>query len=137
MRSRLLLGGRVVAALLLLASGILHLRLYFDSYRHTDVGGPFLLQAVAALVVAVALVVWRRPISLVAGLLVIDATLIGFGLSRTSRGVFGFTESGFEPSPDVAINLTIEIVAAVVLVVLLFLELRPEPAPAPRPALTS
>jgi hypothetical protein len=133
MRSRLLLGGRVVAALLLLTSGILHLRLYFDSYRHTDVGGPFLLQAGAAFVVAVALVAWRSPITLFAGLALIDATLIGFGLSRTSRGVFGFTESGFGPSPDVAINLAIEIVAAVVLLVLIFLELRREPAR--RPAL--
>jgi len=136
MRSRLLFGGRVVAALLLLATGILHLRLYFDSYRHTDVGGPFLLQAAAAFVLAVALVAWRSPISLFAGLVLMDATLIGFGLSRTSRGVFGFTESGFEPSPDAAISLVIEIVAAVVLVVLIFLELRPQPAPASRPALS-
>jgi hypothetical protein len=136
MRSRLLLGGRVVAAVLVLIGGYLHLKLYFDSYRHTDVGGPFLLNAAASLVVAAALVLWRSVWVPVAGLVLVNATLISFGLSRTSTGVFGFTENGFQPSPEAAISLVVEIAAAAVLVALLYLELHePAPASAPRPAL--
>src|SRR4051794_38963319 len=92
-------GGRILAAVLVLIAGYLHLKLYFDSYRHTDVGGPFLLNAAASLVVAAALVLWRNVWVPVAGLVLVNATLVAFGLSRTSRGVFGFTEKGFEPSP--------------------------------------
>jgi hypothetical protein len=139
MRSRLLLGGRVVAAVLVLIGGYIHLKLYFDGYRDipdANLGRSFLLNAAAALVVAAALVLWRNVWALVAGLVLVNATLIGFGLSRTSRGIFGFTESGFQPSPEAAISLVVEIVAAVILIALLYLELSaPAPASAPRPAL--
>ena len=128
-----MLGGRILAAALVLIGGYLHLKLYFDSYRHTDVANQFLLNAGASLVVAVALVVWRNVWVLVAGLVLVNATLIAFGLSRTSRGVFGFTENGFQPSPEAVISVVVEIAAAVVMVVLLFLELRP-PVPERRPA---
>jgi hypothetical protein len=139
MRSPLLLGGRVVAAVLVLIGGYIHLKLYFDGYRDipdANLGRSFLLNAAAALVVAAALVLWRNVWALVAGLVLVNATLIGFGLSRTSRGIFGFTESGFQPSPEAAISLVVEIVAAVILIALLYLELSaPAPASAPRPAL--
>ena len=134
MSRKLVLGGRILAAVLVLIAGYLHLKLYFDSYRHTDVGGPFLLNAAASLVVAAALILWRNVWVPVAGLVLVNATLIGFGLSRTDRGVFGFTEKGWQPSPEAAISLVVEIAAAVVLTVLLYLELR-EPAPARQPAL--
>ena len=65
--------------------------------------------------VAVALVVWRSVWALVAGLVLVNGTLLGFGLARTSRGIFGFNESGFQPSPEAAISLIVEIGAAVVL----------------------
>jgi hypothetical protein len=134
MSRKLVLGGRILAAVLVLIAGYLHLKLYFDSYRHTDVGGPFLLNAAASLVVAAALILWKNVWVPVAGLVLVNATLIGFGLSRTDRGVFGFTEKGWQPSPEAAISLVVEIAAAVVLTVLLYLELR-EPAPARQPAL--
>jgi hypothetical protein len=137
MSQRLVFGGRVLAAVLVLIGGYIHLKLYFDGYRDipdANLGRSFLLNAAAAVAVAVALVVWRNVWSLVAGLILVNATLVGFGLSRTSRGIFGFTESGFQPSPEAAISLIVEIGAAVVLIALLFLELR-EPAPARRPAL--
>jgi hypothetical protein len=133
MNRGLVLGGRILAAVLVLIGGYLHLKLYFDSYRDTDVGGQFLLNAAASLLVAVALVVWRNVWVLVAGLVLVNATLIAFGLSRTDRGVFGFTEKGFEPSPEATISVVVEIAAAVVLVALLFIELR-GPAPERRPA---
>jgi hypothetical protein len=132
----LVFGGRVLAAVLVLIGGYIHLKLYFDGYRDipdANLGRSFLLNAAAALVVAVALVAWRTVWSLVAGLILVNATLIGFGLSRTSRGIFGFTESGFKPSPEATISVIVEIGAATVLIALLFLELR-EPAPARQPA---
>jgi hypothetical protein len=138
MRSRLLLGGRVVAAVLVLIGGYIHLKLYFDGYRDipdANLGRSFLLNAAAAVVVAAALVLWRNVWALVAGLVLVNATLIGFGLSRTSRGIFGFTESGFQPSPEAAMSLVVEIGAAVILIALLYLELS-APAPARRPAVT-
>ena len=53
--------GRLVAAVLVLAGGAIHLKLYFDSYRHIDKVGPsFLLNAVASLAVAILLVAWRH-----------------------------------------------------------------------------
>jgi hypothetical protein len=117
--------GRVVAALLVLAGGVIHLKLYFDGYRdvpNANLGRSFLLNVAASVVVAILLLVWRSPWALVVGIVLVDATLIGFGLSRTSRGVFGFTESGFQPSPEAALSLVVEIAAAVVMIVLLAIE---------------
>lgn len=136
MRPRLVLGGRVVAAVLVLIGGYIHLKLYFDGYRdipNANLGRSFLLNAAAALVVAVVLVVWRSPLALVLGLVLVNATLLGFGMSRTSSGIFGFTETGFKPSPEAAISLIVEIGAAIVLIALLFLELQAS-ARAPEPA---
>jgi hypothetical protein len=136
MRPRLVLGGRVVAAVLVLIGGYIHLKLYFDGYRdvpNANLGRSFLLNAAAALVVAVVLVVWRSPLALVLGLVLVNATLLGFGMSRTGSGIFGFTETGFQPSPEAAISLIVEIGAAIVLIALLFLELQ-APARAPQPA---
>ena len=133
----LVLGGRVLAAVLVLIGGYIHLKLYFDGYRDVpdaNLGRSFLLNAAAALVVAVALVVWRNVLALVAGLILVNATLVGFAMARTSRGIFGFTESGFQPSPEATISVIVEVGAAVVLIALLYLELR-EPAPARQPAI--
>src|SRR3954470_18331289 len=108
----LLFGGRVLAAVLILVGGYIHLKLYFDSYRDVpdaNLGRSFLLNAAAALVVAVALVVWRNVLVLVAGLVLVNGTLLAFGLSRTNRGIFGFTESGFQPSPEATIAVIVEI----------------------------
>ncbi len=129
-KARLVMAGRVVAALLVLAAGYIHLKLYFDGYRdvpNANVGRSFLLNALAAVVVAVLLVVWRNPLALVAGLVLVNATLIGFGLSRSSPGVFGFTETGFNPSPEAALSLVVEISAAVLMIVLLAVEWRAAP----------
>jgi len=130
--------GRWVAAALILGGGAIHLKLYFDTYRdfpNANLGRSFLLNAAASLVVAILLVVWRHPLALVAGLVLVDATLFGFALSRTSTGIFGFTETGFKPSPEAVLSLVFEIGAAVLLLVLLVLELRRAPADAaPSPA---
>jgi plastocyanin len=42
-------------------------------------------------------------------------TLIAFALSRSDRGVFGFTERGFQPAPQAGLTVTVELVALVAL----------------------
>jgi hypothetical protein len=129
--------GRWVAAALILGVGAIHLKVYFDGYRdfpNANLGRSFLLNAIASLVVAILLVVWRNPLSLVAGLVLVNATLLAFALSRTSNGIFDFTETGFNPSPEAVLSLVFEIGAAVLLLVLLVVEwagTRRQVAPAP------
>ncbi len=114
---------RYVAAGLVLAGGLVHLRLWNDGYKDypdANLGRSFLLNVIASVVVAVALVLWRHWAVVVAGLLVVNGTLIAFAMSRTDNGIFGFTERGFEPSPDAVLALVFEIGAAVILLWLLW-----------------
>jgi len=95
--------GRWVAAALILGGGAIHLKLYFDSYR--DFPNANLGRSF----------------------------LLTFALSRTSNGIFDFTETGFNPSPEAVLSLVFEIGAAVVLIGLLVVEwagARREVAPA-------
>jgi hypothetical protein len=136
MRTGLATVGRLLAAALLLGGGAIHLKLYFDGYRdfpNANLGRSFLLNAVASLVVAVLVVVWRHPLSLVAGLVLVNATLIAFALSRTNGGIVGVTETGFNPSPEAVLSLVFELGAALVLLLLLAFE-RDEPRPAAVPS---
>ena len=90
------------------------------------IGPAFLLNVIASVVVAVALAVSDHVLVLVAGLLVVDGTLLAFALSRTGLGFLGFEERGFEPSPEAALTLVFEIAAAVVLLWLLWRRLTDE-----------
>ena len=112
---------RIVAAALIAAGGAIHLELYDSGYRsfpNASLGRSFIANAVASFAVALLIVVWRSIWPLLAGLVVTDGTLVAFALSRTSRGVFGFTEHGFSPSPEATLTLVTEIAAVVVLVAL-------------------
>lgn len=83
---------RVVTAAAVLVSGAVHLRLWFQGFRDIAVIGPsFMLNAVAGLVIAVALVAWRHwlPWFLAAGFGA--ATLAAFVVSATV-GLFGVHE---------------------------------------------
>jgi hypothetical protein len=103
--------------------GAIHLNLYFDSYRHVeDVGRSFILNAVAAGVSAVIVLVWPHRLALLAPLVLANATLVAFGLSRTDRGIFNFTETGWNPSPDAALSVAIEIVTGLLAVLALYRE---------------
>ena len=52
---------RVLAAAGVLISGAVHLKLWVDGFRDIDVIGPaFMLNAVAGLVIAVLLILWRH-----------------------------------------------------------------------------
>jgi hypothetical protein len=121
---------RVLIALGCLGIGAVHLRLYFDSYRDipdSEIGRSFVLNAVASLVVAIVVLVWANRLALLAPLVLANSTLVAFALSRTDRGIFGFTEKGWNPTPDAALALIVEIVTGLLAVVALALE-------APRPA---
>jgi hypothetical protein len=75
---------------LLVASGLIHLHLWDIAYRHVATLGPlFLVQAISALVIAVAIVATRHILAVAAGLALVVGTIIGFILARTV-GIFGF-----------------------------------------------
>jgi hypothetical protein len=112
---------RLGAAALIVVGGIVHLKLYNDGYNDfpdANLGRSFLLNAAASAVIAAAVVFARGLVPLLAGLVLVNGTLLAFALSR-GPGIFGFTETGWNPSPEAAIALISEIAAAVILRVLL------------------
>ena len=75
----------------MVASGLIHLYLWHLAYRHIATLGPlFLVQAIAALVLAVSLPAARRGFLLLAALGLMAGTIVGFILV-TTVGLFGFT----------------------------------------------
>jgi hypothetical protein len=103
---------RVIVAAAILVSGAVHLKLWADGFRDISVIGPlFLLNAVAALVIAVAVLLWRSwpPLLVAAGFGA--STLVAFVISATV-GLFGVHEvwsGGYVITANVA-----ELVALVV-----------------------
>ncbi len=78
-------------------SAIIHLRLWNQGYRHIPRIGPlFLAQGIAGLLVAGAVLRWRRPLAALAGAVFLGATAAGLVLSATV-GVLGFHD-GFDAS---------------------------------------
>ena len=103
----------VAGAALLVWSGVIHLQLWSDGYRDISVIGPlFLVQAIASIVLALALVVFRRLALLAAGAVLAAATAVGLLLS-TGIGLFGYTESLAVPYAE--LSLAVEFTAAAVL----------------------
>ena len=85
------LGAVVAAAILMICSGLIHIHLWDIAYRHVATLGPlFLVQAVAALVLAVVLVVARVVVVALACMVLMVGTVVGFILAD-SVGIFGFT----------------------------------------------
>ncbi|MFD6175945.1 MULTISPECIES: hypothetical protein [unclassified Isoptericola] len=86
-------GWRVAAAVAALVSAVVHVLLYVDGYDTIAVVGPlFLLNAVAGVVLAVLLVVWRHWLPLVGGIGFGGLTLLAFVLS-TTVGFYGVNET--------------------------------------------
>jgi predicted lipoprotein with Yx(FWY)xxD motif len=82
----------IAGAALLIASGAIHLDLYLTGYRSIPTIGPlFLLQIIAAFVLAVAILVTRHWLAAAAGAGFAISTLGGYLLSL-KVGLFGFTE---------------------------------------------
>lgn len=83
---------RTLTAVAVLVSGAVHLLLWFDGFRDLDVVGPlFLLNAVAAVVIAGMVVLWRHWLPLLAAVGFGASTLGAFILS-TTVGFFGVRE---------------------------------------------
>jgi plastocyanin len=109
---------RLAAAAAVLVSGLVHLQLYFDGFRDfsdANLGRSFLLNAIASVVLAVVLVFRRDVIVRIAAAGLLASTLIAFVLTRSDVEVFGFTESGLNPSPQALIALVAEVVGLVAL----------------------
>jgi hypothetical protein len=113
---------RWTVALLALAGGALmvwsstiHLQLWSDGYRSISVIGPlFLLQGIGGLVLALAVVVFRRAVVLAAGALLLAGTAAGL-LFSSAFGLFGYQES--LAVPYATSSLVIEFTGAAVLAV--------------------
>ena len=87
------MGTRVLAAVAVAVSAVVHLYLWFDGYRDVDKIGPaFLLNAAGGAVIAVLLLTWTHwiPAFLTVGFGV--STLTAFIISATV-GLFGLEES--------------------------------------------
>jgi plastocyanin len=91
-RTDRLLAPRLAGAALLAATGAIHLDLYLTGYRHIPtIGVLFLLQIIAAFVLAAAVLAVRSPLADLAGAGFAIATLGGY-LLTVWIGLFGFQE---------------------------------------------
>jgi hypothetical protein len=103
----------VAGAALVVWSGVIHLQLWSDGYRDIPVIGPlFGIQGIASIVLALALVVFRRLALLAAGAVLLAATAVGLLLSA-GVGLFGYTES--LAVPYAGTSLVVEFTGAAVL----------------------
>jgi len=108
-------GLRVLIAAALSTSGYIHAQLYVCGYRFIHVVGVlFLLQASASFALA-ALVLVGGPVYIrIAAAGAAAGALGGFAASRTV-GVFGFTERGWQPSPQSLLSVLVEVAALLLL----------------------
>jgi hypothetical protein len=111
---------RIAISVTVAVSGVVHAYLYANGYRDIPtVGTAFLLQGSVFCALAVLILVggptWLRLLAAAGA----AGSLVAFALSRTV-GFFGFTETGWEPSPYAVISvvaegLTVLLVAATAL----------------------
>jgi hypothetical protein len=96
-------------------SAVIHLMLWSDGYKDISVIGPlFLVQGIASIVLAVAIVAFRWLALIAAGAVAGVATAVGL-LLTASVGLFGYVES--LSVPYAALSLAVEFTAAFVLLV--------------------
>lgn len=104
---------RIVGAGMLALIGYVHWHLWQEGYKFIHVSGPFfLVDAVAGVVLAVAILAWARPLTglLSAGFNVVTIAALVISLAV---GLFGFHESIH--AAYVVESLIIESIAAIVL----------------------
>jgi hypothetical protein len=83
---------RMLAAAAVLVSAAVHLYLWFDVFRHTDVVGPaFMLNVIGGTTIAVLLVTWRHWVPLLLAVGFGASTLGGFVIAATV-GLYGVHE---------------------------------------------
>lgn len=110
-------------AALLVTSGVIHLHFWQIAYKDVHILGPlFLVQLIAAFVLALALIVTRHVLVVLAALGLMAGTIIGFILVRTGS-LFGF-HLGFT-SDLAAFVLVVEAAAVLLLTVTGVVMLRP------------
>ncbi len=98
----------------LAVSGVVHAYLYIQGYRDVPaVGSGFLLQGSVFCALAVLILAGGPAWLQLAAAIGAMGSLVAFALSRTA-GLFGFTETGWQPSPYAAIT----VVAAVLTLLL-------------------
>ena len=84
---------RVLVAICVAVSAVVHLYLWQDGMKAVDVVGPaFLLNGVGGIVIAVLVLVWRHWLPLLGAVGFGVATLTAFLVSTTSAGFFGVHE---------------------------------------------
>ena len=106
-------GLAVAGAALILFSAALHLHLWATGYRHIATVGPlFLLQGVASIPLALALVALRRVLLMLAGAGMLVATAFGLLLSSWVS-LFGYQEN--LAVPYAGMSLVVEFGGAAVL----------------------
>jgi hypothetical protein len=93
----------------LAVSGVVHAYLYIHGYRDIPAIGPaFLLQGsmfcALALLILVGGPAWLQLVAAIGA----AGSLVAFALSRTAT-LFGFTETGWQPSPYAAITVVAEV----------------------------
>jgi hypothetical protein len=100
----------VTAAAVLLTADV-HLQLWFAGFRAIHLIGPlFMLNCISGLLIGVAVVSWRRPLSALAAVLYGAGTLAAFLIS-VNVGLFGFQEV-FSGTPQALAGVS-EVVAVV------------------------
>jgi hypothetical protein len=105
----------VTGAAFLVWSAVIHLMLWSDGYKDISVIGPlFLVQAIAGIVIALAVVALRWLALLAVGAATGAATAVGLLLSA-HVGLFGYKES--LSVPYATLSLAVEFTAAFLLLV--------------------
>jgi hypothetical protein len=104
------LATRIALSASLAISGVVHAYLYVDGYRDIPTVGPgFLVQGSAFCALAVLILAGGPAWLRVAAAIGAAGSLIAFALSRTV-GLFGFTETGWQPTPYAMISVVTEVV---------------------------
>jgi hypothetical protein len=103
----------VVGAALVATTSAIHLHLWASGYREIPTIGPlFLFQGVVGAAIAVAVVAWRRLVTVAAAAGFMIATIGGLLLS-VYVGLFGFTDT--LSAPFAGLSLAVESAGAAVL----------------------
>ena len=106
---------------LLIASGSIHLNLWFIAYRHVKtLDVLFLIQVVLALLAALVLLVTRHVLVVLGAAALMAGTIVGFLLAR-SVGIFGFKLTFSSGLADTV--LVVEAAAVVLLALTAWLQL--------------
>jgi hypothetical protein len=99
---------RLAMALAVATSGISHAYLYVHGYQHIPMIGPaFLVQAGVSFALALLILIGGPGWLQWAAAALASGALAAIALSRTV-GLFGFSETGWQPSPHAAISVAAE-----------------------------